>query len=129
MIFVDSDVMIEYFRGRAAARQWVRSVPAGELHLPGYVAMEIIQGCKDARDLATTVKVLQRIPRVWPTPEVCEKAVTTFASFRLSHSIGLLDAIVGELALHYQVPLYTFNRKHFSVIAGLQIIEPYQRTP
>ncbi|EKO31818.1 hypothetical protein [Leptospira santarosai] len=53
------------------------------------------------------------------------KALDTFQTYKLSLQIN--DALIGHAALAFHTPIYTFNRKHFSIINGLEIIEPYRR--
>jgi predicted nucleic acid-binding protein len=50
-----------------------------------------------------------------------------FTTFYLSHSLGLLDALIGACALGRGATLLTFNSKHYRMIAGLVIEQPYSR--
>jgi predicted nucleic acid-binding protein len=44
MLF-DTDIMIDILRGHPPAIQWLASLGDEEIILPGYVVMELIQGC------------------------------------------------------------------------------------
>ncbi|MBC8509487.1 MAG: hypothetical protein H8D34_31945 [Chloroflexi bacterium] len=47
MILLDSDVMIDLLRQYPPALQWFDALDEDEeLALPGYVVMELIQGCQ-----------------------------------------------------------------------------------
>jgi predicted nucleic acid-binding protein len=48
-----------------------------------------------------------------------------FAAFHLSNYLGLLDALIAHTAVGLNEPLATFNVKHYGVIAGLQMLQPY----
>jgi hypothetical protein len=61
----------------------------------------------------------------WPTDADCTRALYDFATYHLSHHLGLLDALIGETAVGLGQPLATFNVKHYSVITTLQTIQPY----
>ncbi|HRQ40373.1 MAG TPA: toxin-antitoxin system, toxin component [Chloroflexota bacterium] len=65
---------------------------------------------------------------VWPSPETCDAALALFARHHLSHSIGLLDALIGQTAVALALPLHTFNRKHYKAIPHLLTVEPYSKT-
>jgi hypothetical protein len=52
-------------------------------------------------------------------------ALRDFAEFRLSHNLGLLDALIANVAVGLNEPLATFNVKHYGVISGLTTIQPY----
>ncbi|MBI4777533.1 hypothetical protein HY792_01205 [Candidatus Desantisbacteria bacterium] len=47
MILLDSDVMIDPLRQYPPAVQWLDALDEEELLLPGYVVMELIQGCRN----------------------------------------------------------------------------------
>lgn len=47
MIFLDTDVMIDLLRQYPPATAWLNSLGAEEIVLPGFVAMELIQVCRD----------------------------------------------------------------------------------
>lgn len=128
MILLDSDVMIELLRQQPAAVAWLESLGDERIMLPGFVVMELIQGCRDKMEQTKVEKTLARCKTVWPSPETCESALKLFALYRLSHNIGLLDALIGQTAVALNMPLYTFNRKHYAAIPDLQIIMPYVRS-
>ena len=50
MILLDTDVMVDVLRGHVPARDWLASVTLQEIGIPGLVAMELLQGCRDARE-------------------------------------------------------------------------------
>ena len=47
MLLLDTDVMIDVLRGHPPAVAWLGTVRTEVIALPGYVAMELIQGCRD----------------------------------------------------------------------------------
>jgi hypothetical protein len=53
---------------------------------------------------------------VWTSPETYDEALTVFADYHLSHNLGLLDASIGQTAVALDLPLHTFNRKHFALV-------------
>jgi len=50
-----------------------------------------------------------------------------FASVSLSHNLGILDALIGQLAVSLNLPLHTFNDKHYAAIPNLKTAQPYAR--
>jgi predicted nucleic acid-binding protein len=74
--------------------------------------------------------MLKRYDTAWPSPDTCEAAVAVFAQFHLSHGFAIINALICKMAVALDVPLYTFNRKHYAAIPGLKIVQPYsRRTP
>ncbi len=89
--------------------------------------MELIQGCDNKAEQEKVNRALTTLEVVWPSPKTSNKALDIFSRYQLSHNIGLLDALIGQTALALNLPLYTFNRKHYAVIPNLETIEPYRR--
>jgi hypothetical protein len=67
------------------------------------------------------------LPVVWPTAADCQRALTNFIAYHLSHSLGLLDALIAACAVGLSATLCTFNVKHDRVVPGLVMVQPYTR--
>jgi len=126
LILLDSDVLIDFVRRYPHAVQWFRSLKEPPI-VPGYVVMELIEGCKSKRDLDVTMKALAPMEVHWPDSEQCSRALADFARYHLSNKLGYTDALIGELAVGLGTVLYTFNEKHFSLIPGLKTQRPYAK--
>jgi len=126
MNLVDSDVLIQLLRKDPKARAWFASQT--ELpDVPGFVAMELKFGCENLRDLAAVRRLLRPLAIVWPSQVACAHANSIYGPARLSHSLGILDALIAATALENQATLYTFNVKHFVAVPGLDVQVPYIR--
>ena len=128
MMILDSDVMIDLLRQQPAAVRWLDSLGEEEIILPGFVVMELLQGCRNKTEQAKVEQVLTGCEIVWPLPETCEAALKVFARHHLRHGVGLLDALIGQTAVALSMPLYTFNRKHYAAIPNLVTVEPYHKS-
>jgi predicted nucleic acid-binding protein len=53
--------------------------------------------------------------------------MSDFTAYHLSHSLGLLDALIAASAIGLNATLLTFNEKHYRVVPGLVIRKPYNR--
>jgi len=128
MYIVDSDVMIDIQRGYGPALAWFDSLP--ELpSIPGFVVMELIQDAQN-QNKQQVRKVLQLVAPltiVWPTETDCARALSDFTAYHLSHKVGLIDALIAACAVGRSATLCTFNVKHYRVIPGLSIEQPYSR--
>lgn len=127
MIVLDTDVMIDVLRQYPPAVNWLDALGEEEITLPGFVVMELLQGCRNKEEQENVEKALRTYAVVWPSPEVCEQALSVFASSHLSHGIGLLDALIGQMAVSLHLPLYTFNQKHYAAVPGLKTVQPYEK--
>lgn len=96
IILTDSDVLIDLLREYAPAKVWFGGLHENEqLMVPGYVVMELIQGCRNLAELDKVRHTIAAHTIVWPSPPDCDRALETFAPFRLSHGAGLFDVLIG----------------------------------
>ncbi|MBM3242118.1 type II toxin-antitoxin system VapC family toxin [Candidatus Poribacteria bacterium] len=127
MILLDTDVMIDILRQYPPALAWLGSLGKREIVLPGFVIMELIQGCRNKGEQAKVERELGAYSTAWPSPETCDEALYIFARYHLSHGLGMLDALIGQIAVDLNLPLYTFNQKHYAAIPNLKAVQPYER--
>jgi predicted nucleic acid-binding protein len=128
MILLDSDVMIDILRNYPPAMEWFDALDENEeIALPGYVLMELIQGCRNRAEQDRLQRAVDPYGVAWPTPEHCNKALDAFTIYHLSHNAGMLDVLIGQTALAMGLPLHTFNQRHYRFIEGLTTIQPYKK--
>jgi predicted nucleic acid-binding protein len=126
MYLLDTDVLIDIQRGHAPAITWFASLP--ELpSVPGFVVMELIQDSQNKQQLSNTLKLVAPLPVVWATEADLIRALSDFTTYHLSHSLGLLDALIAACAVGEAATLCTFNVKHYRVVPGLVMAQPYIR--
>lgn len=127
MILIDSDVMVDIVRRYPPALEWLDSLGLADVTLPGFVVMELIEGCRNKQEQSRLDKIIEPYRIVWPTESTCDEALSMFADRYLKHGLGILDAVIGQTAVDLGVPLMTFNQKHYSSITGLRTVQPYSR--
>jgi len=122
-MLLDTDIMIDVARNYPPAVAWLMGV--GSIGLPGLVAMEMLKGCRNLTVQRRLEKQMQQYAWYWPALADCQRAYHDFAAYRLSHGLGLIDALIGATAVGCGEALATFNVKHYAVIAGLTTVQPY----
>ena len=127
MILLDTDVMVDVLRQYPPAVQWLGALGDETIVLPGFVVMELIQGARSKPEQEAIEKALATHVAVWPSSDACQSALQVFAHQHLSHGLGILDAIIGQVAIESGLPLHTFNQKHYDSIPGLTTAQPYDR--
>ena len=128
MLLLDSDVMIDLLRQNSSAIYWLESLGDEEILLPGFVVMELLQGCSNKVEMNRLKRTLAPYTVIWPTPDVCDEALEMFSRFYLSHNLGVIDALIGQLSVSLDLPLQTFNDKHYAVIPNIKLSQPYERS-
>jgi predicted nucleic acid-binding protein len=132
MRLLDVDVLVDIQRQHPPAAAWYHSLT--ELpSVPGLVVMELVQDAQNRRQVQEALRLVKPLPVVWPTDAECDRALKDFIDYHLSHSLGLLDALIAACAIGRGATLCTFNVKstRFAgtrrVIAGLVTEQPYNR--
>jgi predicted nucleic acid-binding protein len=126
MYLVDTDVMIDIQRGYTPAITWFAA--QGKLpSIPGFVVMELIQDAQNKQQVRNVLQMVAPLPMVWPTEIDCARALSDFTAYHLSHKVGLIDALIAACAVGRNATLCTFNIKHYRVIPGLMLEQPYER--
>ena len=59
MILLDTDIMIDVLRHYPPAVTWLESLGNEEILLPGFVVMELLQGCRNKAEQEQIEKELQ----------------------------------------------------------------------
>ena len=95
-----------------------------EIVLPGFVVLELFQGCRDKVEQERVERRVAQARIVWPSAIACTSALQTYARFHLSHTLGFIDALIDHTATELSMPLYTFNVKHYEVVPGLTTTQP-----
>lgn len=124
MELVDTDVLIDIQRGHPPALAWFAGLTAMPA-VPGFVVMELIQDARNANEVRQALKLVAPLTTVWPSQPDCNRALADFATYHLSHNLGLLDALIAACAVGRSAMLYTFNVKHYKAVPGLKLAQPY----
>ncbi len=126
MILLDSDVAIDILRKHRSALGWIGSIQ-DSVCLPGIVALELYQGCRNKAEVKALDSEIAPFVILWPSEQASETVLNAFAMAHLNHSLGILDALIAATALTHNLPLHTFNQKHFTAVPGLKTVQPYIR--
>lgn len=124
---LDTDVMIDIQHSRFGAVAWFAALDLDGVAVPGFVAMELAQSARDAREMRSADAILRDLPIVWPSEAACGAALADFRALHLSHSLGLVDALIGATTRERGAVLCTFNVRHYRAVPGLTTEQPYTR--
>ena len=127
MILIDTDVLIECLRGSPDAKLWLGTLQENEFAIPGVVAMELVMGCQNQTDLKQVQKFLASFKVIWPEASEFTDSYNLLVTLRLASGLGIPDCIIATMAIARRASLYTFNRKHFQAVPGLDVRQPYVR--
>jgi hypothetical protein len=126
-MILDTDVLVDVMRSYTPAVQWLENLNDESIGVAGFAVMELIQGCRNQADQRRVLRFVDDYDIHWLDAEGCDQALTLFATYHLSHNLGLIDALIAQTALVLDLPLATFNQKHYAAVPRLRTLQPYQR--
>ncbi len=110
MLLIDTDVLIEAFNDKKI----VDSIKPFNPTVCTVVNIEAIQGSKSKQEIKKIEKFISdNFERVLNTREDLETALELVRRYSSSSGILLGDAIIGATAINRNLPLFTFNQRHF----------------
>lgn len=123
---VDTDIIIDYLRGVDRAKIFIDdSVSNTDICVSIISMFEIIAGCRNKREIKTVENLLDRFITIYLDEVSIEAAYSLFKKYRLSHGISIFDSLIAASAIQNNMPLFTKNIKHFSMIQRLAVLKPY----
>ncbi len=122
---LDTSVLVDLWRRHPAALSWAEAQRELAIGIHVLVAMELVEGARDNQELAHLERLLASYEVVFLIPSDCAWAFEQHRRLRLSHGVGVLDALIASSAVRLNVPLYTLNLKHFQSLPDVKAIRPY----
>lgn len=129
MRLVDTDVLVDVIRGTEPAVEWVQAAHVESLAISGYTVMELLDGCANKLEVRRVRALVDPYRIVWLAEQHSEQAMDNFPQATLAHGIGVIDMLIAQCAIALDVPLLTFNTRHYRAVPGLTIEQPYERPP
>jgi tRNA(fMet)-specific endonuclease VapC len=130
-IILDADVVIRGEKGAFDLERWVSSRPLDQFEIAAITVAELWHRVERATGARRDTRkkylsaVLESVPIVPYTEQTAYEHARVWAELEASgNMIGYYDLIVGATALERGSEVATFNKRHFSQIRGLSIIEP-----
>ena len=130
-IILDADLVIRGEKGTFDLERWVASRHHDQFEIAAITVAELWHGVERATGARRDIRkkylsaVLGSVPIIPYTEQTAYEHARIWAELQASGKmIGYYDLIVGATALERGSHLATFNKRHFSQIRGLSIIEP-----
>lgn len=125
-ILLDTSVLVDLLRRFPPAVTWFQSQRDLRFYVSDIVILELYAGCRNRQERDRIDQFRRLFDPLHLLPEDTSWAVETFRRFRLSHGIGILDALIAAPAVRLGSPLLTCNTKHFDFIPNVRIEHPYE---
>ena len=123
-LLVDTDVLIEYLRGREKAIEYLESL-ASDLNISVISVAELFAGIREDEEERNLQQFLLAFTVLPVTEKVARRGGLYRREYTRSHGTGLADALIAATAGELSLSLVTFNRRHFPMVS--EVVVPYER--
>jgi len=123
-LLIDTDVLIDYLRGRAEAVSYLEGL-TGQLLISAMTVAELHAGVREGEEREALDYFIASFEIVPVTERVASIGGLNRRDYGKSHGVGLADAIIAATAEVEEADLVTLNKKHFPMLEN--IIVPYQK--
>ena len=123
MMIADSDVLIDYLRGRAPWAGRIRlEIETGHLTTTAINSFELLGGAKTSADMDKVSGLLDALTVLGVSPEASERAAEARRLLEKDgQGIGMADYLIAGVCLANGGVLLTRNLDHFERVPGLKI--------
>jgi predicted nucleic acid-binding protein len=123
-LLLDTDVLVDFLRGYAPARELVIR-EAEAIAVSAITVAELFAGARTAAEVRDLDEVLEVVPVIPVTPAIARQAGTLKFRSGRSHGVGIADAVIAATAQLHARELCTLNVRHFPMFVALE--PPYAR--
>ena len=121
MIILDTNIIIELFKGNVETKELLKKVDEKEFAISVITSMELYYGAINKRELNKIKKFLEKFNLLTINEEISKIALDLIEKYSKSHGLDIPDALIAATSLYYEIPLLTYNKKDFRYIEGLEL--------
>lgn len=122
---LDANIIIDLLRPVPRTVNWYATLRTQQIAIVPIVWLEVVQGAQNKIEQQRTVRFLNRFQIEHPTTADNLWAMQHFGNFYLSHRIQYEDVMIASVAVRLNIPLYTFNDRHFAPLPNVNVQRPY----
>ena len=117
-VLIDTCIFIDIFRGNRELLKEI--IKLSNSFINPIVYMELVQGASNKTELEKILRFLKRFKMIFIDEIISQKAMELVVCYNLSHNLLLADAIIAATCLTKGLKLFTFNKKDFAYIKGIE---------
>jgi len=130
MYALDTNTVLDYFRGGGGVAKNLLMVPPGEVALPAIVAYEVWIGVLGSQNVARRQSQYERFLAsveilAFDSAVARRAAEMRYDLERRGEGIGPMDTLIAATTLAHNATLVTRNMREFRRVRGLQLVDWY----
>ena len=123
IILCDTSVIIEYYNGNESVISRLDKIEFRNLAINSVTYGEALYGSLNKSDFNKWCDFLDNFILLDINEKTSRQALALLRKYILSHKLHVADSLIAATALYYDIPLFTFNRKDFRYITGLELLD------
>jgi predicted nucleic acid-binding protein len=123
---LDSDVLIDFLRGHALARELFVQLPA-DCAVSSISIAELHVGVREGSERKALDQLLDTFVPIDLTPGIAAQGGLLRRDWGRANGLGLNDALIAATAISTGRILLTLNARHFPMLTEQQLLVPYQK--
>lgn len=121
-VIADTDVLIDFLRGRGAAEEVAIELRTGALQTTAITAFELWAGAKGPKQAKVVEPLLDVLTIVGLDGSSARRAAhVRMVLERKGSGIGMADSLIAGICLDVGAVLLTRNQRHFERVEGLRL--------
>jgi len=120
LILCDTCVVIDFINKNSDSLENLKE-QGNILCINSIIEMELIQGAHNKREQQKIIKNINGFRRLEINQALLDLATQLQTRYLLSHNLELPDAIIAACALIYDIPIHSYNIKHFKYIPNIKL--------
>lgn len=121
MIIADTDVLIDFLRGKGLADRIAYEIKTGGLHTTAISAFELWAGAKSSQQVAVVETLLAALIILPLESDSARRSAEIRRALEDKNAtIGMADSLIAGICLERDGVLITRNKKHFERVSGLK---------
>lgn len=121
MILCDTNIIIEFYKNNTEVIAELKKIGQSNIAISVVTAAELIYGALNKKELDQILEDIAHLKVLHVNQEIGELHLSLMATYSLSHNLTLPDALIAATAIHYDISLYTLNRKDFRFFPDLKL--------
>ena len=121
MLF-DTDVLIEYLRGKDEAKAYIDNIK-DVIYMSSITVAELYAGVKKGNELKKLEIFIETFEVISLSENIAKMGGLYRNQYKPGHGTGLADALIAATAKEIDAQIITFNTKHFPMLND--IVKPY----
>lgn len=123
MIICDTNVIIELFKNNEKIKAKIQEIGTKNLAISAISVAELYYGAFNKSELQKIQKHLKHYQLLNLTPQTTGLFIELMQNYSLSHKPFIGDMLIAATVLDNKSELFTLNRKDFSFIPDIQLID------